>query len=82
LDVTLINPEAVSRVGLYGRPDPRSSVPETPVPVRAAAPRRVVAEPPVPPAPVVSAPAPKPVIDVQLIQGVKVEKFSFEEKSQ
>ena len=85
LDITVINPEAVSRLGLYGRPDPhpdpQSSVAEAPVPVRTPAPRRVVAEPPVPQAPAVEAPAPKRVIDVQLIQGIKSEKFSFEEQT-
>jgi pilus assembly protein CpaB len=82
LDIAVTNPAAVSRVGLYGKPDPQSSVPQAPAPVRAPAPRPLIAQAPVPPKAAESAPAPKPQIDVQLIQGINVQKFSFEQKTQ
>jgi pilus assembly protein CpaB len=80
LDITLTNPEAVSRLNLYGKPEPQSSAAQAPVPMRVPAPRPVVVAAPVPPK-AETAP-PKPRIDVQVIQGNKIEKFSFEEKTQ
>jgi pilus assembly protein CpaB len=76
LDIAVTNPASVSRVGLYGKPDLQSGVPQPPVLVS----RPVIVQ--APPKVVETAPPPKPLIDVQLIQGGRIEKFSFEEKTQ
>jgi pilus assembly protein CpaB len=84
LDVALNNPEAVSRNLLYGKVDPAPPAPiQSPAP-RRVVPQRVIAEKIVPPTPtpIVSAVPPKQVVDVQLIQGIKVENLTFERKAQ
>jgi pilus assembly protein CpaB len=85
LDLERANPNAVRREALFGP----SSAPPAPAP--SAAPKPVAQRAPKPapaPAPVIPAPAPAPVVvvpaklELQLIQGTRSEKVTFEQKSE